>query len=62
MLDRAEMAHEKIVDSLKVVIPSGAVLAVVNFATINEVLNFVLLIGSIAWLFWRWNREARKKS
>ncbi len=62
MLDRAEMAHAKMVDSLKVLVPSGAVLGVVSVAGLTSILSLALVILNIGYLVWRWRKDALKRS
>ena len=59
MLERAEIVFEgRMADTLKVVLPNGAILAAVNLVQIDHLLTCASLLLSIAYTLWRWKKGA----
>ena len=58
MLAPLQIFDGKVEDTLKVLIPNGAVLATVNLMTIKSWLEVSLLAFSIAHTLWRWRRDS----
>jgi hypothetical protein len=53
-----ERAPNALVDSAKVLVPNGLVLAVVNAMTLKDWLNLMLISLSIGYTIWRWRRDS----
>lgn len=48
-------------DTLKVLIPNGAVIGVVTLTDLEAVLKILLLLASLGYTIWNWCTKARER-
>jgi len=53
--------NERLSDTLKVIVPNGAVVASVNLLELKGFAELGLMALSAAYTIWRWRRDAKRK-
>jgi hypothetical protein len=56
----AEFFDERMRDTLRIAIPNGAALAIVNISVLKEWASLGLILLTAAYTIWRWRAEIRR--